>query len=490
MGRLYHVAWIGLIVGLLIKFLWPLVAFDVPLGYDPGLYRYLFVRHAEAWPPFVLAALDPWARGHPLGLFFFTSLLLKAGLPVDWLIGWIWNLVPVALAAVYARIMARRFDRTIGLLTLLAFLLSVASFDGFAAMYWKTYAALLWMVLAFAALERRSWWSVPLGILTVATHHQTGLLFGLAFLTWIILPVLPFARSTGGGGDDERRNMLRLYDVPRMVVMIGMGVVILIIGAATYAPIWQDAVLVHVPALLDRSQAAAGSFPGPLFYLQTSGILLALGIVGWFVNVRRERWTLWQLAFLWSAAFVLLRLFFYRRFLLQLDFFLLPFAAIGMRFVWLRWRQEWMRGLLIALLVAQGIVLVLVMRTRGPIILPETYAAVARMPGLVPDDALILSLENRSAVVLRGWLPRHRVGGPGLFDAPWSYQEWESFLLGSADERRAFLRMLPEPTYLFVSAFFRSHYGAIARTVLGDACLVPVREPFLYRVSCPPASDD
>lgn len=467
-------------VGLAVKFLWPLLVFDVPLGYDPGFYRYLFVRHADAWPPFILPSLDPWARGHPLGLFFFTSLLIKIGVPVDWLLGWIWNCVPMVLGGTYAWIMRRRYDAAIGLLTLLTVVLSVAFFDGFAAMYWKTYVALFWMILAFDALERRTWHSLPYGILTVATHHQTGLLFGLTFVTWVGMTWMTGIMHRFGTCDQDGT-----FSSAQIAKMITFGVLILLAGAATYAPIWQDAVLVHIPALLDRSQAAAGSFPPPLFYLQTSGILIVLGVTGWWITVRHARWTLWQIAFLWSAAFVLLRLFFYRRFLLQMDFFLLPFAAIGMRWAWDRHRVTAVRAVLVIAVVAQLITTILVMRTRGPLLDPTTYAAVQRVPDMVPVESFILSIDNQSVVLLRGWLPYHRVGGPGLFDAPWSYEEWERFLLGSAAERQAFLTMLPASTYLFVADYARSFYGAPVETLLRDPCLVPVEEPFLYRVSCP-----
>jgi hypothetical protein len=257
-----------------------------------------------------------------------------------------------------------------------------------------------------------------------------------------------------------------------------------------YAPIWQEAVVTHLPALLGRTAAAAGSFPPPLFYVRTSGILLLVGIAGLLHTLREERWTLWQLAFLWSAVFVVLRLLFYRRFLLQLDFFLLPFVAIGIRTLWLRWRRVDVRVLLVSALLAQGIVMAFVMQTRGPIVDANTFAAIRRLPASLPPDAYVLSLENQSAVVLRGWLPFHRVGGPGLFDAHWSYREWERFLLGEEEDRRLFLQALPEGTYLFVSGFFRSYYGTHVNALLAEPCLVPVEQPFLFRVACSPIAYD
>lgn len=63
---------------LLAKFLWPLFAYDIPLGYDPGLYRYLFLQYAESIKDFTLPELLPWASEHPPGLFVLAAPLLIA----------------------------------------------------------------------------------------------------------------------------------------------------------------------------------------------------------------------------------------------------------------------------------------------------------------------------------------------------------------------------------------------------------------------------
>lgn len=467
-------------IGLFVKFFWSFFAFEQPLGYDPGMYRYLFVRHAEGVPPFVMADLEPWARGHPLGLFFFTSLALKAGLPVDWLLGWIWNLAPIVLVVAFAGVMGRRHGSLVGLLTLIAALLSVAFFDGFAAMYWKTYASLFWCVLTFDALERRSWWSIPLGILAVATHNQTGLLFGLVFLSWVALPFMPWARST------QKGFLRRKLTMKNVLLYAVIGFLILAVGLAWYFPIWQEAVLTHLPSLFGKDDVAAGSFPPVSFYLRMSGILLLLGAYGLFMNIRKERWTLWQLAVIWSFLFVALRLMFYRRFFLQLDFFLLPFAAIGIADIWSR-RRAVRAGLVLALIV-QCAIAFQVSLTRGPVLEAQAYDAVTTLSGRVPDDAFIMGLENISVMALRGWLPHHRVGGPGMFDVPWSYEQWEQFLLGTHEERLALLRTIEGPVYLFVTPFFRDYYDEYGEEFLRDPCFVPVEAPFLYRVGCVSAS--
>lgn len=475
----FPAVWIALVAALLLKFFWPLFVFDVPLGYDPGFYRYLFIRHAEGLPPFIVADLEPWARGHPLGLFFFTSLLLKAGLPVDWLIGWMWNLFPVVLALTLALVVCARHGTAVALATLFAAFLSVAYFDGFASMYWKTFASLFWCVLTFYFLEKRSWWSMLTGILTVATHHQTGLLFGLTLGTWSVLPLFPFAQSTASGFNAS-------FKKARSIVLPFIaGLCILVFGILWYLPVWEEAVTVHLPALIGQGTVASGSFPEPIFFVRTAGILLFLGIFGWGQSVMRERWTLWQIAAFWSAVFVVLRLLFYRRFFLQLDFFLLPFVGMAIVDIWKRFADYAIRSIIAALLIVQAVLSYNVLISRTPQLDAQTYNAIMQLPHDLPEEAFVLALENESVVILRGWLPYHRVGGPGLFDSTWSYQQWESFLLGSNQNRRELLSTLQPPVYVFVSPFFQSYYGdAMTQAITSDPCFEQTDHSSLYRITC------
>lgn len=465
----------GVVILLCIKFFIPFFLYDTPLGYDAGIYRYLFVRHSHGFPPFWLGDVDPWAKGHPLGLFFFSSILMRIGVPVDWLIGWVWNLFPVILVGSFAWIIGKRHDYLTGLFTLVAGLLSVAYFDGFAAMYWKTFASMLWCVLAFRALEKRSWLAAIYGLLAVATHNQTGLLFGLVLVAWFVLPFIPFARSTEKGWKMTTRDLL---------VISAVSALILVVGFLTYLPVLKEAVLDHLPALLGETEATGGSFPPALFYLQTEGILLLFGIYGFFRNTQKERWTPWQLAVILSFLFVALRLLFYRRFFLQLDFFLLPFAAIGMRDVWLRFKAPWMRIGIIFVLVIQCAISMWAAQRITPLVDDETFQDVLAASQTIPPHAFILGLENESVVALRGWLPNRPLGGPGLFDVFWIMADWEKFILGTHVERVALLKNLPQPVYMFVSDYFYSYYGAIATGFLKDDCFEATQYDYLYRVVC------
>ncbi len=469
----------ALVVALLIKYAWPLFTFDLPLGYDTGFYRYLFLRHAEGFPPFWITDLEPWARAHPLGLFFFSTIFLKLGIPVDWLIGWIWNLFAVVLLCLLSWTAGKRFGRDAGLWTLVACVLSVSTFDGFAAMYWKTFASLLWCVLAFSALERRSWMTVPFGILTVATHSQTGLLFGLVLLSYLILPFIPWVRPS----KPVTIGRIRLFDV---AIVLGGGLLILCIGLLMYLPVWTEAVAQILPMLLGQTEVSSGSFPASSFYLYYEGGILLAGVLGLILNVRTERWTPWQLAVLWSFLFVAARLLFYRRFFLQLEFFLLPFAGIGLATLWKQLRTRDLHMALVVLLIVQLLAMRQAIVRHGPMVDAETFAGIRQAREFTDTRTMILAIENDTPVMLRGWYADRRVGGPGLFDAPWTREQWGSFLTGTHEHRVEFLQQVEGPIVLFVSPLARSFYGPTLTQLLSDSCFESIPDTMLYRVICIP----
>ncbi len=472
-----------LLLLLFLKYAWTALVFDVPLGYDPGMYRYLFLRYSASFP--FLPSLDPWGMEQPTGLFLLSALPLKF-LSVDLMLGWIWNLVPVFLSGTFAWIFYRREGAVTGVCVLLMALLSIAQYDGFIAMYWKTFASLFFMILTFTFLERKSWMAIPAGALTIAIHHQTGFLFLVTVGSWAAIRLWM----------DRKKPPLWLF------VTVGVGA---LLGILFYAPIWSTAVLPHFVSVFSGASMPAGSFPPPAFFFLHQGILLFFGLGGFVISFQRERGTLWQWAVLWSGVFVVMHFFFYRRFFLHLDFFLVPFAARGLVQLWKMHRSSFAHVLIALALLAQAVAsaysfapemfpfwcrMLPSVCSAFPPIVPEpeiTVEALREMSAArhrIPTETLILSLEPTSTPWLRGWMPDHRVAGPGIFSSPWDYDGWERFLLGNESDRRELLRDLRGPVFLFVSPGFLKYYGAASENFLNDPCFQTTEFASFLSVSC------
>ncbi len=469
------------------KYFWSLLSYDVPLGYDPGIYRYLFLQYELSFP-WIPETLEPWAREQPPGLFLLVAPLLRIGLPVDALVGWIWSVFSVVLPATYALVIARREkNQTFFVLILLLSLLSIATWHTFLAMYWKTAVALLFTVLAFDALERKSLAALPLGVLVIIIHQQTGLLFALAVMSWLALELIRKRKQP---------------EAKRLLLLVGC---MFALGALAILPVWSVAVAPLFGRLFQIGKSIpAGSFAPMSFFVAHSAILLALGATGFIMSFRKERGTLWQFAVVWSAVFVFFRLFFHRRFILQLDFFLLPFAASALRMLWNEWRSPFLRGCLSLLLLLQGIAtaahvvpqfslwcrIAPSICARFPVLElkrvdAELLRDIQRIDQTLPPESRVLSLEPEITPWLRGWMPYRPVAGPGIFQSPWNYAGWEQFLIGSVEKRMGRIADLPRPLYLFVSPLFREHYGDRADIFLAEPCFQPTEDERIWEVACP-----
>lgn len=451
-----------LVVLLLAKFLYPLLRFDVPLGYDVGMYRYLFLQYGSG-------ELLPWAQEYPKALYVPLSLLVRMGLPVDMLIGWMWNLVPVALACTLAWVTAKRSNTATGVTVLLIALLSQPYFDGFYAMYMKVYVSLLFVVLTYHFADRMNPVFVLTALLAVLLHQQTGLILVLSLGVWWAL------------------QFRTQYNMRRYQLLSGALIACAAIALLVYLPQWERAIWSPLKSivLLRGENAPAGTFPEASFYFRTMSVVLLLGIGGFLQSFLKERGSLWQLSVVFCLMFIVLQLVFYRRFYLLLDFFLMPYAAAMLVLLWKSCTKSlFYRGVLIVLLLAQLAIAFSIFSSRTPLIPRSGIVQIEAIRAHLPEDASVIALENISGPWLRGWIPDRQVGAPGLFDYPnWNKGDWQQFIDGTQAERRKLLQTLEGDVYFYISPAFTQLYGVRVQNVLEDPCLKKVdAQPLLLSV--------
>lgn len=455
----YQLATLTVVACATAKFLYSYFVFDIPLGYDVGMYRFLFLEYADALRTWTLPYLSPWASEYPPGLFVLVAPLINMGLSVDLLIGPIWNMFPVILLCVLAWITAQRTNAQTGICVLVIGVISQTYYDGFFAMYIKTYVAMLTTVLTYYLVEKMSPWFLVTAFLTIVIHQQTALVLCVALGVWWVCQF-------------PTRKHERTYQL-----CTAAAVVLFLVALGMYLPYWKRAIWSPLMSVLTLygDQAPSGTFPDRLFYVQTAFVTLLLGAIGFFRSYKQERCSLWQLSVLVCFVFVVLRLVFYKRFFLQLDFFLMPFAASALVWLWHVVRSAGMRMLIVIVLSVQCAISLQSMALRIPLYSAGDLDQIQSIAKVIPSNATIIALENISGPWLRGWLPHHRVGAPGLFDYPdWSYEDWRTMVDGTTAQRKALLSQLEGDVYFFVTQIFHQYYGERAAKMFSDPCLQPL----------------
>jgi len=511
---------------LVAKYFYSLVQFPtVPFGYDAGIYRYLFIRHADGWPPLFTATLPEWAKTHAPGLFFFTSPLVALGVPADWLIGWIWNLVPILVALTLARVIAKQEGVLAGVFVLCAACLSIAQYEGFLMMYYKVFASFFWTALAFGAFHKQSRWWVLYAMFAIATHQQVGLVLVLstgaaivsrgvvekerkwvhALAEWVLACVLgglwyvPTIQRSIGDVFPQFTASAGLIDLILVGVSLGLlAVMFFVLPRLHKRVLWVlagiafGAIVLALPMVIDAPDMLQKLFstgkdltPGAFLtidsYFWQSLPLLALAIGGFILSCRTEKGSVWQWAVVWCAVAVLGMLFFYQRFILPLDFFLLPFAARAAVSLY-NARTTVAHGVLAFLLLSQGVLTVERMGTIDPHVDPTWLQEFSELHTVVPEKSLVVVLDTMTPWVL-GYLPYNDVTGPGIFESL-PREEWEGFLLGDATKQQKFLDQYPIGSYFYATDIFRAFYPPEVQAVLNHPCFTKTSVVGLLQSTC------
>ncbi|MBP7114643.1 MAG: hypothetical protein KBA40_04275, partial [Candidatus Peribacteraceae bacterium] len=204
------------------------------------------------------------------------------------------------------------------------------------------------------------------------------------------------------------------------------------------------------------------------------------GVAGLALSLEHERGTPWQWAALWCAVASLGMFFFYRRFLLPLDFFLLPCAALACAALWKH--KTTGRAVLAVLIVVQSGLLLHRMSMIDPIVQPEWLEEFAALPESVPAGSTVVVMDNMAPWVV-GFLPDSSVSGPGIFDSL-PLLEWEKFLLGSDADRTEFFGKYAQGTFFYVTDVFRGYYPPDVQSILTHPCLKQMSSRGLYQSMC------
>jgi hypothetical protein len=498
--------------------------YGVPFGYDAGIYRFLFIREAAGLPPFFTPALPEWAKSHAPGLFFFSSLLLKLGMSPDLLIGWVWNLIPVGLVLTLAGVVRKKEGDLAGMFVLFCALVSTVQFAGFTMMYYKVFIALLTCTFSFYFFSKHSFWWVLFGMLTIAMHQQIGLIFVLATLSSILsqaffspknqlrrdLPLWILTCVLGGLWyvPTYQRSLFdilpQVLDATTLLVAgIALAVLFVFIALLRFLPrldrrfLWilpsalGVIVLLALPFtseapeffaryMLSRSGSVSGSFLSFTEYFYLSAPLLCFGVIGLVLSTKKYKGTPEQFAAFWCGIAVVSLFFFYRRFLLPLDFFLLPFAAYTCVTLW---KNKMMGRLFVSfVLLAQGGLMIAQVYAADPHVEREWLQAFSKLHESIPAGSTVVVMDSLAPWVL-GYLPDAEVSGPGIFDSR-PYDEWEKFLLGSESDRTVFLTQYPLGTYFYASELFRAYYPPSVLSVLDHPCLESLPMRGLFKIRC------
>jgi hypothetical protein len=433
------------IFALIIRLL-PLTRSSIPLGYDPGFYKYTMDIYTSALPQIPEAGLATWIKQmFEQGLFVLSDAMhVVAGTNAIQIISYLFPFLGALLVFPVFIVTRRLFGQKAGVIASVLYAISYTQYRTFTMFYFKNVLGLMFLLLAIYALESKKYGLVALMFAALGIFHRPEfLLFALVLVPYFIL---------------HRR---------RGILFAVLGTAILI--APFWLPRWEanwgvlsGVLSTAVTNIQTREGLGGGTFFGPDTYTMVSLAYLPFALMGFIYLVIKRNWNSVFFYFVINAIIVVCQILFFKRLIIPLDIAAVILAAAGIDYILLRRRRLWRVagiGAGILLLVSTGFPTLTLANNIRPLINDKQLEAVEWIRENDEDNAYVLATSNDAPWVL-GWSGR-RVIAPGLFE--WDIHnkdEWfDFFRTKSPEEAKEFMDVYESPIYIYYSKNVGNYLG-------------------------------
>ena len=414
----------------------PYLSNSVPLGYDPGIYLYTFKKYSEVGFLSFSKLTDWIVIGLEPGLMAVSRILSIFISPEAYLIPLVIFFCLLLLLAFYL-FNKQLWGKGAALWVALFMSTSAIQYKAYWYYYIKQIAASGFLFLTLFYALKKSKWAIPFSVLVFYFHRPTAaLLFGVLFLMVIF--------------EKEGRRYF-----------MGLLVTTLVLAGFYYAPTYQLTVFpLVVPILTGFVPKVLGGrmgFPSGSFFDIKEALLLTLPYLPFFVygikkeGMKKKSFLAFFPLFI-TFVIVIFKFFFYRRFIIFLDLFIISFAGSGAYKFFLSMKRTNLRAILQVayVLFLISFISTFVYLSAKPLILEDEFNEVQKFRE-VERDAYILVTDQQYTPWVYGWSERGTIApGYGEYDIYWTNEDWNTFWLsGDREKEKELLLRLPKPLYIY-----------------------------------------
>lgn len=431
---------------------------SVPLGYDPGIYKYIMEVYLQNLPHIPIENIDTWARtGFPPGLFIITDLLYLIGFETQAILTWVFIFFDLLLALGIYLAAGRFFGKNVGIISLFIYSISIVQFKVFWFMYYKNVVALFIMLIALYLFHSRKYLPFILTSAFIgALHRPTFLIFGLTYLAYIVI--------------------YRKYLVKNTLA----GVAVLAIALTFFIQNLKEAIISNIEPIISAN-IGAGTFISLHDYEFSSLPYLPFTLLGFLFLARNKDYNLFFLWFLVAGIIVYFKLIFFNRFIIHLDVAMIILASLGFNEL-IKFNKRIGTVLLLILFFSSTLVMYQNINDAKPLI-NENELNIIKQFNHTESDAYVMSTSSYYSPWILGYSGRKTIA-PGLFDYnKWNLKEWETFWTTQEKEKAVYmLDFYEKPLYIYLG-----EKQGINETKFENECFYKVfqeRKVKIFRVAC------
>ncbi len=445
----YSLLFVGLLLIFIIRII-PYFFTSIPLGYDPGMYKYGIEHGLENKDRWILnGGMEPG--------FLYLMEAFKLFFSSDFILKYLFIFFCVLLGWAIYLVSKEYFNEKTALFSLFIYALSLIQFKTFWFLYYKNVIGMATMLFSFYFLKRYEkenkpffkWLFIIFGALTGIIHRPTFYIFGLSYFFYALISPYKYKK----------------YDRKLLVNNILSGIIIIVLALLFYIKDFLPAITSILPwvakGFIDTGQSP-GTFIDFTTYQYSILSYFLFSIMGLIFCLRKKIGILEIWAVL-NLSIVIFQFFFFNRFIIMLDIILIIFA--GYSFSLITENKNKITILLIGILfLSMGIFAIKETISSSPLIDENEMETISYLKN-TEENAFVMSTTSHYSPWIMGYSERKTIA-PGLFDYnKHNEDEWIIFWTTSElKDVRGFLNAYEKPLYIFIGKRQRDNLNQFNQT--------------------------
>ena len=417
----------------------PYINNSVPLGYDPGIYKYGIEQGLEKQDRWILSGgMEPG--------FLYLMEIFKPFLSSSLILIELFIFFSALLGLSIYLFTKELINKEAAIFSTLVYALSIVQFKTFWYLYYKNVIGLILMISSlyfltkYEKLDKKLFLTlfiITSGLL-LSIHRPTFYIFGLSYLFYAFIN--PYSISH------------KIYNFKKLKLNIISGVLIILLGFSFYIGKFLPAITSILPSVA-KGFISPGESPGTFmnFFSYQFSILfyLPISLLGLFYFLKKKNFNMLAIWAIINLSIVYFQFFFFNRFIIHLDIALIILSGAGFSIIKQN-KKMLPLIILLTLFISGGIIAFNESKNSKPLISEETLSLIEKIPEVTEDKAKILVISSEYSPWVKGYSYRTTIA-PGLFDEnKWDETQWNKFLsLTDKTQTKEMLSIYEKPIYMF-----------------------------------------
>lgn len=416
---------------------YPYLYSDVPLWYDPWLYRRMFLDYFSSLPYVDFASFTPRTReAYPPYIWLLWNILNIIGYSADFIITFILAFFSF-ISSVFLYLILKKYSRNTAFFWVIIFFISVIQYESFFLNYYKQILWIIFLLVSLYLLENKKYLlSIPIIISMFTVNRPAGVFFVIMlvfyvlynYIVWIFkwknVPLIKgektIVHKLGGFVSVYNKNIVYI-----LLTVLFSGIIALFM----YLPLIDEQILSLIEPLTTTFLVSWSSwtfFDIP-DYINYNWPIIVLSFFGLYYKITKKDFdfvTIWYLVWL---LWIVFRLFFYNRFLIFFDLFIILFAAY---WLWeLYNKKKLFSSIFILFFCIQSYNYLGYLHYNWVAFIPKSeFEMMNKLDTLLPKDSMIM-VTHRHYTPRLFWYTTKPIIAPWMFEYDlWEKSDWDKWL--------------------------------------------------------------